>query len=58
MSLLAKSLQSRHSFQLSRNKFSAYCTCGGWNLFGFSVNGAKQNHQHHVAGLPEEVEHK
>jgi hypothetical protein len=39
-----------HAFRWSQT--TAWCTCGGWQLWSCSEANGKTNHDHHVRNLP------
>jgi hypothetical protein len=42
-----------HTIRINSNKGTAYCSCGGWVVQGFSKEYSQLNHKYHLAGLPD-----
>lgn len=42
-----------HAFQINSKQGTAFCSCYGWALQGFSSEYARRNHKHHLTNLPD-----
>lgn len=41
-----------HTLRINSNG-TAFCSCKGWAVQGFSADYSRKNHKHHLTGLPD-----